>query len=51
MSIRTSRPDRNRTRRSRTSNSIFDHAIRPDSSNFERVLSDCLLRFPIGRIT
>jgi hypothetical protein len=51
MNIRTRRPDRNRTRRSRTPNSIFDHTIRPNSSNFDRVLSDCLLRFPSGRIT
>jgi hypothetical protein len=48
MNVRTRRPDRNRTRRASAPNSIFD---RSDSPHFDRVVADCLLRFPCGRIT
>ena len=54
MSIRFHRSNRSRTGRAarQTPTSIFDGTIRlPNSSQYNRALADCLLRFPSGRIT
>ena len=51
MSIRYRRSNRSRTSE-QLPTSIFDGTIRlPNSSQYNRALADCLLRFPSGRIT